>query len=256
MIKKERNRRLYKTAYDYLINIKPQDIELKKYFKGDNRDYKTLTDVYIQFIHSAQNYQAMPNVIKFNERKEQISSILQGFDYKNIAEMSEEKLYRKFRDEFHVTTTDQKQNSWYKWTCSVIDSAKFISGFEDTTDFDSFINRFDYNTTTRMALPLVIQKKIRGVGFALACDLLKELGYTSYPKPDVHLMDVFKGAGICKGDQISVYEAIVQMAGDCNETPYKVDKVFWLICSGNYYHDKIKEESHKEELIELLKQVK
>ena len=253
---KEQNRKIFKTAFDYLQEIKPPEVDLDRYFLGDSCDFKTLTDVYIRFIQSAQNYQAMPNIINFSERQEEISSILQGFDYQKIAEMSEEKLYKTFRNKFHVTTTDQKKNSWYKWSCSVIDSAKFICGFTDTTDFDKFIKLFDYNPISRMALPLLIQKKIRGIGFALACDLLKELGYTSYPKPDVHLITVFKEAGICKGDPISVYEAIVQMASDCNETPYKVDKVFWLICSGNYYHDKIKEESHKEELIVLLKQVK
>ena len=253
MITKERNRSIYKTAFDYLQKIKPEGVQLEKYFHGDNSDCKTLKDIYIQFIKSAQNYQAMPNVINFHERKEEISSMLHGFDYQKVAEMSEEELYKTFRKKFHVTTTDQKKNSWYKWSCSVIDSAKFICGFTDIADFDKFIELFDYNTASRMALPLLIQRKIRGVGFALACDLLKELGYTSYPKPDVHLIDVFKEAGICQGDPISVYEAIVQMADDCKETPYKVDKVFWLICSGNYYRDRLKEKSHKSELIELLK---
>jgi len=107
-----------------------------------------------------------------------------------------------------------------------------------------------------MALPLLIQRKIRGVGFALACDLLKELGYTSYPKPDVHLIDVFKEAGLCQGDPISVYEAIVQMADDCRETAYKVDKVFWLICSGYYYHEGIRIKSHKKDIITLLKSIR
>lgn len=52
-----------------------------------------------------------------------------------------------------------------------------------------FVSRFDYNISTRMALPLLISTKISGVGFALACDTLKELGFTNYPKPDVHMMD-------------------------------------------------------------------
>jgi len=53
-----------------------------------------------------------------------------------------------------------------------------------------------------------------------------------------------------------VYEAIVQMADDCRETAYKVDKVFWLICSGYYYHEGIRIKSHKKDIITLLKSIR
>lgn len=252
---KKRNIKIYNVAFDYLLNIKPQGVCLDKYFLGENRDYHSLTDVYLRFIESAQNYQAMPNIIAFEKRKKDIASILFDFDVYKIAEIPEDKLYSYFRKKFNVTAPDNRNNSWLKWTRAVIDSAKFLSGFADEKDFDTFVKRFDYNVSTRMALPLLIQAKIRGIGFALACDALKELGYTNYPKPDKHLIDVFAGVGLCANTPISVYEAVAQMADDSNETPYKVDKVFWLICSGNYYHDGIKENSHKQELITLLKQI-
>ena len=252
---KERNILIYNTAFDYLQTIKPEKVQLEKYFLEKKRNYQSLTDIYERFIGSAQNYQAMPNIIGFYKRKEEFSSMLFDFDYVKIAELSEDELYRNFRDKFHVMSKETKRNSWLKWSRAVIDSAKFIGGFRDADDFDTFVKRFDYNATSRMALPLLIQTKIRGIGFALACDALKELGYTDYSKPDVHLIEVFHGVGICEGNPVSVYEAIGRMADDCNETPYKVDKVFWLICSGNYYYDGIKENSHKQELITLLKQI-
>ncbi len=249
---KERNIKIYNAALDYLESIKPKEVRLEKYFRVG---YHTLTDVYVRFIGSAQNYQAMPNIIGFYKRKEEFSSVLFGFDYVKISTLSEDELYQSLRDKFHVTSRETNRNSWLKWSRSVIDSAKFISGFRDADDFDTFVKRFDYNSMSKMALPLLIQAKIRGIGFALACDALKELGYTDYSKPDVHLIDVFYKAGICEGNPISVYEAIGRMADDCNETPYKVDKVFWLICSGKYYEEGIKEKSHKQELIALLKQI-
>ncbi|NCD05852.1 MAG: hypothetical protein EOL97_07010 [Spirochaetia bacterium] len=49
---------------------------------------------------------------------------------------------------------------------------------------------FEYNLQTKIALPLLISKKISGIGFALACDFLKELGFTDYSKPDVHIVAV------------------------------------------------------------------
>lgn len=252
---KERNIKIYNAALDFLKSKKPQEVRLEKYFLGENRNYHSLTDVYVRFIGSAQNYQAMPNIIGFYKRKEEFSSILFNFDFNKIAELTEEDLYRNFREKFHVTSRETSRNSWLKWSRAVIDSAKFIGGFRDAEDFDRFVKRFNYNSTSRMALPLLIQAKISGIGFALACDALKELGYTDYSKPDVHLIEVFQQVGICEGNPISVYEAIGRMADDCDETPYKVDKVFWLICSGKYYEDGITEKSHKQELIALLKQI-
>ena len=56
------------------------------------------------------------------------------------------------------------------------------------------------------------------------------------------------------------HEAIERMADDCKAvdatvTPYKVDKVFWLICSGYYYKEKpeVRIKGQKKELIDFLK---
>lgn len=256
---KERNIRIYQAAYGYLKQIKPEGVRLKDYFYGDNRDYSSLQEVYIRFIDSAQNYQRMPNVIAFNKREAEISEILHGYDLQIISEIPVDKLYREFRDRFNVTTPDNKHCSWYKWSCSVVDSAKFVKGFKDVADFDEFVKRFDYNAASRMALPLLIQSRVRGIGFALACDLLKELGYTNYPKPDVHMIDVFHALDLCEKDPISTFDAIERMADDCKSvdpdvTPYRVDKVFWLICSGNYYNEDppIRIKGQKKELIDYL----
>ena len=77
-----------------------------------------------------------------------------------------------------------------------------MSNFKDADDFRGFVAQFDYNRPTRMALPLLISTKIRGIGFALACDTLKELGFLSYPKPDVHLIEVFSKLGL-SADEVS-----------------------------------------------------
>ena len=50
------------------------------------------------------------------------------------------------------------------------------------------------------------------------------------------------------------------MASDCQKedstvTPYKIDKIFWLICSGNYYLDQIKISRHRDDLICYLQQI-
>lgn len=257
---KTKNQIVFKTSYQYLHKMKPEQItddELEKYFVGDRRDFSTLEDVFEQIIRSAQNYQRMPNVIKYHERREQIKNILYDFDLKCISQCDVEELYQRFRHEFGVTSADNNFNSWHKWSKSIVDAAIFMSDFKDINDFKDFVARFDYNLHTRMALPLLISTKISGLGFTLACDYLKELGYTSYPKPDVHLIQIFVGAGLSSNNPISVFEAIIRMAEDCREidpevTPYKVDKMIWLICSGRFYLDDITIGRHKEELMNLI----
>ena len=114
----------------------------------------------------------MPNVIKFEERKDRIAALVFDFDYQQIKDISAEDLYQLLRQEFNAGGADNNRNSWHKWSKSVVDSAKFIADFSGVEDFVEFVSRFDYNVSTRMALPLLISKKISGIGFALACDIL------------------------------------------------------------------------------------
>ncbi|WP_026658195.1 hypothetical protein [Butyrivibrio sp. AC2005] len=251
---------VYKKAEEYLLTITPAGVDLEKYYIGDNKDYKTLDDIFVRFIHSAQNYQSMPNVIAFKKRKEEVGKILHGFDHVRVSAMNPKELCQTFRDAFGVKSADNKNNSWSKWSHAIVDSAKFLMEFKNPDDFEKFVNLFGYNVHTSMALPLLISHKINGIGFALACDLLKELGFTRYPKPDVHLMDVFSSFGLSEHEQISTFEAIVRMAnyvyedGDKTVTPYKVDKIFWLICSGKFYmEDPVPPIiSHKKEFIDMM----
>ena len=243
---------LYDVAKEYLMEMLPEPLslsDLDKYFVGDNRKADSLTDIFIQIIQSAQNYQSMPNVIKFADRKDQIGTMLFNYDYHKIKTLSADDLYHDFREKFHVTSTDSKRNSWYKWSCSIVDAARFPDEFESIDDFRSFVELFDYNTATRIALPLLISTRIKGVGFALACDLLKELGYLNYPKPDIHMMDICEALGLSSRDPISVFEAIVKAANEGGTTPYELDKILWLICSGNFYLDGVKTNGHKKDFI-------
>ena len=72
---KEKNQVVYRLALNYLLDILPNQLDSddsQKYFIGDRRDFSSLADVFEQLIQSAQNYQRMPNVIKFTERKERL----------------------------------------------------------------------------------------------------------------------------------------------------------------------------------------
>ena len=257
---------LYSQACDVLREMMQGDAQLSKitwdqldskYLQGKKKNYTvmSLVEIYQRLLESAQNYQHMPNVIKFRDeaRRKKIERHLDNYDIRKIATMDVDSLYRNLRKEFAPTSNDTHYNCWYKWSQSAIEAARFLSDFKDAEDFRQFVKCFDYNTPTRMALPMLISSKIKGIGFALACDFLKEIGYLSYPKSDVHLIDVFSEIGLTNRAPVEVFEEIIRMAKVCNVTPYKLDKVIWLVCSGNFYHEEIKIPGHKQELIERVK---
>jgi hypothetical protein len=73
----------------------------------------------------------------------------------------------------------------------------------------------------------------------LACDFLKELGYENFSKPDVHVKDILWAIGLCPWgpSDYEVFKAVARVARNVGVTPYNVDKLFWLIGSGNFYDD-------------------
>ena len=139
-------------------------------------------------------------------------------------------IYNKPKEfKLQKTVKNIKYDSWYKWSQSVIDSAKFLASFKDINDFKNFVDLFQYNIQTKTALPLLISTKLFGFRFPLACDFLKEIGYTDYPKPDVHIKDIVRvllkiDSGVEISD-ISAYEIIIDIATKSNVTPYKMDKI-------------------------------
>lgn len=251
---------IYEKSYKYLEDNSPDEIdscELEKYFVANNNDFSSLEDIFVRFVTSTQNYQGMPNSIKLDERKDEIKVILHNYDLKWIANQSVEDLFKEFCEKFDVKVVNKnkKYNSWYKWSHSIIDIAKFVSTFKDVDEFKSFVEQFNFNLTMRIALPLLISTKINGMGFALACDALKEMGYINYVKPDVHIQDVCYELGLCDSrNQIEVFETMIKLADECKITPYKLDKIFWLICSGRYTLHGKKVRGLKKEFIDMLKQ--
>src|SRR5690606_8075370 len=95
---------------------------------------------------------------------------------------------------------------WPKYCKTIISAADFLSQFDSGEDFYSWANHYYNDSRSIAALPLIIEQEIYGVGYPLACDFLKELGFINYGKPDVHIIDIFVGVGLC----------------DSNLSPYKI----------------------------------
>ena len=101
MTSKEKNIAVYQSALSFLGEIIPDGMtkqDLEKYYVGNKFNYSSLTDIFEQLIASAQNYQGMPNFIKYFERRDRIKAILADFDIARISEMNIETLYLTFRN--------------------------------------------------------------------------------------------------------------------------------------------------------------
>ncbi len=128
---------------------------------------------------------------------------------------------------------------WPRYCRSILSGARFLSRFSSAEDFYGWVDFFDEDERSRPALPLLLAQEIEGIGFALACNFLKELGYENFSKPDVHVKDIFWALGLSSWGttDYDVFRAVARVARNAGVTPYDVDKLFWLIGSGNFYED-------------------
>lgn len=126
---------------------------------------------------------------------------------------------------------------WPKYCKTILSSSAFLTQFKDGDDFRAWANHLYSDERTMAALPLILSEEVEGIGYALACDFLKELGYFNYGKPDVHVREIFSGLGLCPAtaSPYQTQRVITRIASVTSATPYDVDKVFWLIGSGKFY---------------------
>ncbi len=230
---------VFECAKKFLNDIVARHSELNKSILQKHLEHEVkvcnIPDVHHRLIESLSNRNMMASVIGFNKKEKEIRPILFGYNpdlilaaYKNADELLD-----KFKNKFHLKNVQSKRSLWRKFSEGIISGSNFLASFKDKDDFDSFIKTFARNKYTKAALPMLLSKEIRGFGFALACDFLKEIGYRDYPKPDVMLIDIFYKLGLSVSDEpYEVYKSIVEMSEAVGEDAYTVDKIFWLIGSG------------------------
>ena len=224
--------------------------ELKEYFIIKKPE--TFKEIYEVVLSTLQDYQTMPNTIKFNieEYKTKYRELLCDFDISQVANKTEEQLFTEFKY-FSKRTIEAKSN-WGKWLKGALSSAKFLCKFNTVQEFLETIEFLDKNNDTREACALWLQKHIHGMGFALACNFLKDIGFENFAKPDVHIKDVLVGAKLSDDDELKVYEIVVEMAEIKKTTAFKIDRLIWLVCSGNFFHHNITVKGQKMELIKAV----
>lgn len=239
---KEECQKIYSEARKYLLDFDEinEDI-LEKHLDNYKIGAATsIEELLKKILNSVKNKQAMPNTIGDIDK---LGPYLCDFNPKQIIIVFEnnwEKVFYKIKNEYKPKgkfDINKPQSYWVIFCKSVISAAHFVNKFSTIEDFNAFVTYFYENEYTRVALPLLLEKEIDGLGFVLACDFLKENGYEKFIKPDTHIEKIFKGIGFSLSDDkpYKIFKDVIRFAETINEVPYRVDKMFWLIGSGKFY---------------------
>lgn len=131
----------------------------------------------------------------------------------------------------------EPRSIWPIYCKTILSAASFLSQFQNGDEFYQWANLFYGDKKAMAALPLIIAEEVDGIGYPLACDFLKELGFIEYGKPDIHIIEIFVGLGLCeeKSSPYHFQKIIARIAESAKVSPYNVDKLFWLIGSGKFY---------------------
>jgi len=78
-------------------------------------------------------------------------------------------------------------------------------------------------------------RTIPEVGEALAPNFFGDLGYKEFCKPDVHVCAVINGLEGTNYNEQHVFERMLLLAQESSVPPRQLDKVFYLVGSGNFY---------------------
>ncbi len=259
---------LYNFAYNFLLSKEGvTDQLIKRHLVSEYQKPQNINTIYKQLCASAQNRQMSSKVIGESINGiSNLKSILFDFDPKQVTNFysknDKDKLLEKIIKELKPKGEIRRTNRslWPQFCQSVIDSAYFLQQFEEAKDFYEWADFFATDSRAKAALPLMISMEITGIGFPLACDFLKELGYVQYGKPDVHLKEIFKALNLIDKNEKSTIKQdyqtlklIDQIAKENNISPFEVDKTFWLIGSGNFYLSGINIGKNREEFIKEVK---
>ena len=256
------DRQSYELAQKYLLElpgISQKMIDKHIYYHPKLRP-RTLNEVYKRLLESAQNAGMGPAVIgKAIGGIDALGEVLCGFDPADILKKYNgdwEKVLNTIVKELKPSGKVRKTSRSLcpSFSKTIISAARFFVQFKNDMEFYRWVNFFDRNALARPALPMLLSHEIDGFGFPLACDFVKEMGYTNFGKPDVHLKKIFTQLNLCKKtDDYSVFKTIVRIADNVEVPPYTVDKVFWLVGSGYFYLDNIRVGRHADRFVRYVR---
>lgn len=248
--------KLYETLYKDLVSLASvagvTEDDLQKYFAPKNDPAKN--NLY-RLCVSLQNSGVMRNSIKFNDKgyEENIKTVLCGFDAGTAANK-----YAKWEDIYNAIidtgisdngSREKRETNWGKYCRGLYGGLNFLINKNGENEINKLVTTTEL-TDENIGKVRKISEEIHGLGFALTCDWLKECGCAWLAKPDVHIKEVVKhltGKNTVKDkdvlQEMFLWTDAVNNSKDKNGsvdpnlTAYKLDKIIWLLCTGEFYLD-------------------
>ena len=213
-----------------------------------------------------QNYQRMPQALDYasysyhpeEDNGDNIDLCSENneifqYTYKKITgnvETTQEEIYEQFSKYY-----DEKVYKDGKYNFALKKYSKGLADFiektrNDKNYFETIKN--DCNKLDKLAQDGKIKeiekilnkfsKDIYYLSTTLSYDFFKELFCKNLVKPDIHIKEIFKryiyeNRKLPNDNQIAC--DFINMCKRLNRTPYYIDKIIWLCCTGQFYEDGI-----------------
>ena len=147
----------------------------------------------------------------------------------------------------------EARSVWPRYCRSLISGAHLLARFGTARRFRAWVDSLERGPAGRAELPLLLTREIDGFGFALACLFLMELGYAGFLKPDVWVIRFCERLGIVEGaDPAAVFTACVEVAELAGVTPFALDRMIWLVGTGNFWLHGVKAGGQLERFVALV----
>lgn len=194
-----------------------------------------IADLYEEILLSLRNRLFMANVVK-EEDVSRLKKCLQDFNPHDVVMVykKDSEIKRAIRNSL-LKPVSQIQLS--KYARGAYEGAKFLCGFDNAEEFFRFANQYDKTIGDRWMLATHIATQINGMGTALACNFLKEIGLVRYSKPDTQVIGLLKEADLSPTDQYAAFWTMSKIAEAASVNDYTVDKVLWLIATSRWTED-------------------
>ena len=269
MTEQERNKIIYQFAQKYLLdNAEGLTREiLEEYFQNPRKD--TLDDIFGMVLSSAVDWhKPKTKVLQYEFRKEKIRKLTGNGSVSYVVRTFGNKpdtLYEVFREKLLLDDKKFVIDTWRSYSNCICGMAKYLNKFGTSRNVYAYFDKFQ-SPEEKFALIDEVHNASRcdktrssGWGFALTANFLKDIGMMGYCKPDRYVMKVLTTLDICAKADAEAFRALSMIAysvrkGDETATVFKLDRMLWLIGSGDFYkHPEIKWKGNLDDFIEKLK---
>lgn len=226
---------------------------LKIYFEPDNVNrVSEINDIFKYMIVSAQNRQGLPNLIGGEDGVNKLCTVLFDFSPLEVFENYNMDVQKLLSKTGLLEKYPSSKRNLTLFCTSILSCSNYLKNYNTANSFLSamhelYDNRNGVAPLSKFDPVFLLASNVNGFGFALACDFFKELGFVDYAKPDTHIIDILMKykfypekdkSKISDIDKYVISRIMLDMATEIGITAYELDKVLWLIGSGNFYKNK------------------